>query len=54
MHLRYGQVLLDAGEPDAAADELMRAYMSEGSEIFAADDPHYLEFLKPERSCRRP
>jgi tetratricopeptide (TPR) repeat protein len=46
LHLRYGQVLLDAGEPDAAADELMRAYMSEGSEIFAAEDPRYLEFLK--------
>jgi tetratricopeptide (TPR) repeat protein len=46
LHLRYGQVLLDAGERDAAADELMRAYMSEGSEIFAAEDKRYLDFLK--------
>jgi len=46
LHLRYGQVLLDAGEQDAAADELMRAYMSEGSEIFATEDSRYLDFLK--------
>lgn len=46
LHLRYGQVLLDAGEPDAAADELIRAYMSEGAKIFALEDPRYLDFLK--------
>jgi tetratricopeptide (TPR) repeat protein len=46
LHLRYGQVLLDAGEPDAAADELIRAYMGGGPEIFAAEDPRYLDFLK--------
>lgn len=46
LHLRYGQVLLDADEPDAAADELMRAYMSEGAQIFAAEDPRYFDFLK--------
>lgn len=46
LHLRYGQVLLDAGEADAAADELMRAYMAEGAEIFASEDPRYLAFLK--------
>jgi tetratricopeptide (TPR) repeat protein len=46
LHLRYGQVLLDAEEPDAAADELMRAYMAEGPEIFASEDPRYLAFLK--------
>jgi hypothetical protein len=46
LHLRYGEVLFDAGELDAAADELMRAYMSEGAEIFAAEDPRYLGFLR--------
>jgi tetratricopeptide (TPR) repeat protein len=46
LHLRYGQVLLDAGEKDAAADELMRAYMAEGEGIFAAEDPRYLAFLR--------
>lgn len=46
LHLRYGQVLFDRGEADHAADELMRAYMSAGEEIFASEDPRYLEFLR--------
>jgi tetratricopeptide (TPR) repeat protein len=46
LHMRYGQVLLDAGEKDAAADELIRAYMGAGPEIFASEDARYLEFLK--------
>ena len=29
-----------------AADELARAYMGAGTEIFENDDPKYLEFLK--------
>jgi hypothetical protein len=41
-----GEVLFDAGELSAAADELMRAYMAEGAEIFAAENPRYLAFLK--------
>jgi tetratricopeptide (TPR) repeat protein len=46
MHLRFGQILLDLGERDRAADELMRAYMGAGAEIFGRDDPKYLAFLK--------
>lgn len=46
LHLRYGQVLFDAGEADQAADELMRAYMGGGAEMFAPEDSRYLEFLK--------
>lgn len=46
LHLRYGQVLFDTGEPDAAADELIRAYMGAGAEIFATEDRRYLDFLK--------
>lgn len=46
LHLRYGQALLDAGEEDAAAGELMRAYMAEGEGIFSNEDPRYLEFLR--------
>lgn len=46
LHLRLGQVLFDTGEHDRAADELMRAYMGAGSEIFATEDPRYLTFLK--------
>lgn len=45
LHLRLGQVLLEAGEEDAAADNLMRAYMGGGSEIFEEQDPKYLRFL---------
>jgi hypothetical protein len=46
LHLRRGQILLDQGENDAAADELMRAYMAEGADIFADEDPRYLSFLR--------
>lgn len=46
LHLRFGQVLLDEGEEDAAADELIRAYMGAGEEIFAAEDPRYFSFLR--------
>ena len=47
IHLRYGQVLFDAGEMDAAANELTRAYMGAGSELFfSKEDQKYFEFLK--------
>jgi len=45
LHLRLGQVLFEKGELDRSADELMRAYMGAGEEIFAADDPKYRAFL---------
>lgn len=45
MHLRLGQALLELGEEDRAADELIRAYMAEGRDIFASEDPKYLAFL---------
>jgi tetratricopeptide (TPR) repeat protein len=45
LHLRLGQVLLDAGEHDRAADELMRAYMGAGTDLFASEDERYLSFL---------
>jgi tetratricopeptide (TPR) repeat protein len=45
LHLRLGQVLLDAGEHDRAADELMRAYMGAGPDLFASEDKRYLSFL---------
>jgi tetratricopeptide (TPR) repeat protein len=46
MHLRFGQILLDLGERDCAADELMRAYIGAGVEIFERDNPKYLTLLK--------
>jgi tetratricopeptide (TPR) repeat protein len=45
LHLRLGQVLFDMGEHDRAADELMRAYMGGGADLFAAEDQRYLSFL---------
>ena len=45
LHLRLGQCQFELGDLDRAADELMRAYMSEGSEIFAEEDEKYLAFL---------
>lgn len=46
LHLRYGQILYDAGELDQAADEFMRSYMGGGEEIFSAEDGKYFAFLK--------
>ena len=45
LHLRRGQVLYEQNEPDAAANELMRAFMAEGHEIFENEDEKYLNFL---------
>lgn len=47
LHLRRGQLLFDLDDQqDAAADELLRAYMGGGAELFAAEDGRYLAFLK--------
>ena len=46
IHLRLGQGYLELNHHDQAADELMRAYMAAGAEIFEDDDPRYLDFLK--------
>jgi tetratricopeptide (TPR) repeat protein len=46
IHLRLGQCQLELGNEDRAADELARAYMIEGQQIFEDQDPKYLAFLK--------
>lgn len=46
LHLRLGQCQLELGNEDRAADELARAYMAEGHEIFEDQDPKYLAFLR--------
>lgn len=46
LHLRRGEVLFEQGELDAAADELMRAYMGAGISIFEREPAKYLNFLK--------
>jgi hypothetical protein len=45
LHLRLGQVLFDLNQMERAADELMRAYMGGGQDIFAGEDQRYLAFL---------
>jgi tetratricopeptide (TPR) repeat protein len=46
LHLRLGQACFELGELDKAADELTRAYMGAGSEIFDDQSPKYFEFLQ--------
>jgi hypothetical protein len=46
LHLRRGQVALEQGDEEVAANELMRAYMAEGREIFESEDGKYLAFLE--------
>lgn len=46
IHMRLGQVHFELGNEDSAKDELARAYMGEGEEIFEDEDPKYLNFLK--------
>ena len=46
LHLRLGQCEYELGSLDRAADELARAYLQEGKEIFSNDDQKYLDFIK--------
>lgn len=46
IHLRLGQLYFEHGEMERAADELTRAYMGSGLDIFMEDDPKYLAFLE--------
>ncbi len=46
LHLRLGQCQLELGQHERAADELARAYMGAGYDIFSNDDPKYFAFLK--------
>ena len=46
IHLRLGQAQFELGNLERAADELARAFMGAGKEIFSEDDPKYFAFLK--------
>ncbi len=46
IHLRLGQCQLELGNHEEATDELIRAYMGNGSEVFKGEDPKYYEYLK--------
>jgi tetratricopeptide (TPR) repeat protein len=45
VHLRLGEVHFELSDFDQAADELTRAYMGAGKEIFSSEDQKYLNFL---------
>jgi hypothetical protein len=45
LHLRLGQCLYELGDLDRAADELTRAYLGGGADLFDGAD-QYLAFLK--------
>ena len=46
LHLRLGQCQFEVGDLDRAADELIRAYMGAGPDIFRDQDPKYVRFLQ--------
>jgi len=46
VHLRVGQLDFEFGNRSKATDELMRAYMGGGEEIFAREDPKYFALIK--------
>ena len=46
IHLRLGEVRYELGHEDRASDELARAYMGGGPEIFETEDPKYITFLR--------
>lgn len=54
LHLRLGQCEFQLENDDRATDELERAYMGAGWEIFSQEDPRYLEFLKARRKLPSP
>jgi len=45
LHLRLGETQFELGNTDRAKDELARAYMGGGPEVFEDDDPKYLRFI---------
>lgn len=46
IHLRLGQAQYELSNEARAKDELARAYILEGVELFADEDPKYLIFLR--------
>ena len=57
VHLRCGQVRFELGEMDRAADELGRAYMGGGREVFEGQEGKYFalveQVLQPPRGMDR-
>jgi tetratricopeptide (TPR) repeat protein len=49
LHMRLGQCQFELGEHALAADELMRAYLGGGADLFDDEDPKYLDYLEAQR-----
>lgn len=52
LHLRLGQVQFELGNEILAADELARAYMGGGKEIFEGEEPKYFSLVR--RTLKEP
>lgn len=46
VHLRLGQTLYELGDEPQALENLARAYMGAGKEIFSSEPPKYFDALK--------
>lgn len=46
VNLRLGESLFELNQQEQSLEYLLRAYMLEGEEIFAEEDPRYFDFLK--------
>lgn len=46
LHLRLGECYFESGQQAKAEDELTRAYMGGGREIFANEDPKYFSLFE--------
>lgn len=46
IHLRLGQIAYELKDMERAADELTRAYMGAGREIFEKENPKYFKLLE--------
>ncbi|MEH1936606.1 MAG: tetratricopeptide repeat protein [Nostoc sp.] len=46
VHLKLGQAQFELGDFEGAKDELARAYIIEGKEIFENEDSKYYEYVK--------
>ena len=41
IHIRLGQVEFELGNLERGAEELARAYLQQGQNVFASEDPKY-------------
>ncbi len=49
LHMRLGQCQLELGDHARAIDELTRAYMGGGADLFDDEDPKYLDYVEANR-----